>query len=108
MVLAITMKPPISSPTTNKTTNKKDHPNPITKYFVQNIPTPTKQYSRTQKLINKIKNATTKTKRIIKIASKPPQNYNLIPYHKAHSFLDLPTSPYNTTFPLNPHLIIAR
>ena len=102
------MKPSISSPTTDKTTNKKDNTNSITKYFIQNIPTPTKQYSRTQKLINKIKNTTTKTIRKIKFASKPHQNYNIIPYQKAPSFLDLPTSPSNTTFPLHPHLIIAR
>ena len=66
MVLVIPMKRPISSPTTNKTTNKKDHYNPILKYFIQNVPTPTKKYSRTQKLINKLINTTTKTIRKIK------------------------------------------
>ena len=49
------MKPSISSPTTNKTTNKKGNSNPITKKIIQNNTISTKQYSRTQQLINKIK-----------------------------------------------------
>ena len=65
------MKAPIPSPTTNKTTNKKHNPNPITKYFIQNNPTSTKKYSRTQSLINKIKNTATKT---ILNLKKSPQN----------------------------------
>ena len=35
-------------------------------------------------------------------------NYNLTPYHKAPSFLELPSSPSNTTFSPHPHPIIAR
>ena len=60
MVEAITMKPPIHSPTPIKSTTKKATINPITKYFLLTKPTSIQHYSKTTKLVNKIKNATTK------------------------------------------------
>ena len=60
MVLALSMNPPLSIFTTNKTKTTKSNSNPITKYFIQHKSISTKQYTRTQNLINKIQ--TTKKK----------------------------------------------
>ena len=62
MVLALTMKPPLSLSTTNKTTTTKVTSNPITKYFRQHKSPSTKQYTKTQNLINKIQTTTKKNK----------------------------------------------
>ena len=86
----------ISSPTTDKTTNKKDNTNSITKYVIQNIPTPTKQYSRTQKIINKIKNTTTKT--IRKIKNRLKTSPKLQPY----------TIPQSTFLLRPPHITLQH
>ena len=56
------MKPPLSIFTTNKTTTTKANSNPITKYFIQHESTSTKQYTKTQNLINKIQTTTKKSK----------------------------------------------
>ena len=60
MVLALTMKPPFSLFTTNKTTTTKAKSNHITKYFKQHKSTSTKKNTKTQNLINKIQTNTKK------------------------------------------------
>ena len=58
MVYAITMKPPIHSPTPIKSTTKKATINHITKHFFLTNLTSFQHYSKAMKLITKIKNAT--------------------------------------------------
>ena len=76
MVLALTMKPSFSLFTTNKTTTTKAKSNPITKYFKQHKSTSTKQYTKTQNLINKTQTNTIKT---ISKLKKTHQNLHKIP-----------------------------
>ena len=73
------MKPPFSLFTTNNTTTTKAKSNPITKYFKQHKSTSTKQYTKTQNLINKIQ---TTTKKII---SKLKHRIKTFPKSQPHT-----------------------
>ena len=55
MVYTVTMKPTIHSLDPIKFTTKKATINHITKYFLTTKPTSTQHYSKTAKLVNKIK-----------------------------------------------------